>query len=257
MKSPLFAALLAAATLVGVGAAEAQQVRYYDYSTGSWVRSGDRATIRSGGPAEPQVRRGVTRQPQAMRKVDPRFMRQPVRISTKEKAGTIIIDTDRKFLYLVGDGGAAMRYGVGVGKEGFAWGGQMKIGRKAEWPTWTPPAEMVRRERAKGHILPASMEGGPENPLGARAMYLYRDGRDSMFRIHGTNQPWTIGLNMSSGCIRMMNEDVTDLYERVGPGTRVVVLAPGSSGSQKVYAETGTTRQARAGRPLLASIFGG
>ncbi|MBB3951953.1 L,D-transpeptidase [Aureimonas jatrophae] len=258
MKSPLFAALLAAATLAGAAAAEAQQVRYYDYSTGQWVRSGDRAAIRSGGPAQPQVRRGETRQPNAMRKVDPRFMRQPVRISTKEKAGTIIIDTDRKFLYLVEGGGTAIRYGVGVGKEGFAWGGTMNIQRKAEWPGWTPPAEMVRRERAKGRILPAYMAGGPENPLGARAMYLYRNGRDSMFRIHGTNQPWTIGLNMSSGCIRMMNEDVTDLYERVGKGTKVVVLAPGASGSQKVYAETGSIRQAKAGgRPLLASIFGG
>ena len=100
----------------------------------------------------------------------------------------------------------------------------MKVGRKAEWPGWTPPKEMIAREKAVGRIIPAYMAGGPDNPLGARALYLYRNGQDSIFRIHGTNQPWTIGGAVSSGCIRMRHEDVTDLYERVGVGTKVVVM---------------------------------
>ncbi|MBB3996655.1 L,D-transpeptidase [Aureimonas pseudogalii] len=240
----LLAGLASGAMLQGAAA----EARYYDHSRNQWVVGSDRATV--------QTQR-MTRQTQVARKVDPRFLRQSVRLSTKEKPGTIIIDTDKKFLYLVEAGGTATRYGVGVGKEGFAWGGTMKVARKAEWPGWTPPAEMVRRERAKGRILPAYMEGGPENPLGARAMYLYRDGRDSMFRIHGTNQPWTIGLNMSSGCIRMMNQDVTDLYDRVTPGTKVIVLAPGAANRDAVYAETGTMRRAGERPNLLAAIFGG
>ena len=130
----------------------------------------------------------------------------------------------------------------------------MKVGRKAEWPGWTPPKEMIARERVKGRILPAFMEGGPENPLGARALYLYRNGADSMFRIHGTNQPWTIGQNMSSGCIRMMNEDVTDLYERADRGTKVVVIGPNGEGSRGVYREAGVVSRAEG---LLDSLFGG
>ncbi|ALN72346.1 L,D-transpeptidase [Aureimonas sp. AU20] len=250
-------ALAGLATLALAGGASAD-TRYFDHSSQTWVSTtGDsRAVVSSGGASLGRAPVRVARQPQAMRPVDPRFKRQSVRLSTKEKPGTIIIDTDRKFLYFVEAGGTATRYGVGVGKEGFAWGGTMKIGRKAEWPGWTPPATMVARERAKGHILPAYMAGGPDNPLGARAMYLYRGGGggDSMFRIHGTNQPWTIGLNMSSGCIRMMNEDVTHLYERADRGTKVIVLGPGQSGNG-IYAETGTMRPA--GRGLLAAVFGG
>ncbi len=126
----------------------------------------------------------------------------------------------QNFLFLVEPGGKARRYGVGTGKPGFEWAGTHKITRKAEWPGWTPPAEMIARERAKGRILPAHMEGGPENPLGARALYI----GSTMYRIHGTNQPWTIGRAVSSGCIRMRNEDVVDLYERAGVGTTVIVM---------------------------------
>ena len=139
------------------------------------------------------------------------------------RTGTIVVHTKECLLYLVQPGGEAIRYGVGVGREGFGWSGVVKIGRKQEWPEWRPPAEMRRREAAKGHILPVVQEGGPDNPLGARAMYLYKGGRDTIFRIHGTNAPGSIGGAVSSGCIRMLNEDVIDLYERVKVGTRVVV----------------------------------
>ena len=151
--------------------------------------------------------------------IEPQFLPQTVSYQTTEKPGTIVIDTNNRFLYLVQEGGQAKRYGVGVGKPGFEWAGVHKVTRKAEWPSWHPPEEMRSREAAKGHILPVKMEGGPENPLGARAMYL----GSTLYRIHGTNAPWTIGNAVSSGCIRMRNEDVTDLYERVNVGTRVIV----------------------------------
>jgi lipoprotein-anchoring transpeptidase ErfK/SrfK len=148
--------------------------------------------------------------------VDPRFEKQMVRYDGREKAGTIVIDTNSKFLYLVQGNGMALRYGVGVGRPGFLWSGTKQVTRKREWPDWTPPPEMLARRPD----LPRHMEGGPENPLGARAMYL----GSSLYRIHGSNEPWTIGTNVSSGCIRMRNEDVVDLYERVKVGTKVVVL---------------------------------
>ena len=138
---------------------------------------------------------------------------------TGEAPGTIVIDTSQKYLYLVEPDGRALRYGVGVGKEGFGWTGEAKVGSKQEWPDWVPPPEMLERRPD----LPLRMSGGPENPLGARAMYLYRDGKDTLFRIHGTNEPLTIGKAMSSGCIRMINFDVVDLYERVPLGAKVVV----------------------------------
>jgi lipoprotein-anchoring transpeptidase ErfK/SrfK len=133
--------------------------------------------------------------------------------------GNIVINTAERRLYLMLGDGKALRYGIGVGRPGFTWGGTHSVTRKAEWPGWTPPQEMREREAAKGKILPAHMEGGPENPLGARALYL----GESIYRIHGTNQPWTIGKAVSSGCIRMRNEDVIDLYERVGVGAKVIV----------------------------------
>lgn len=151
--------------------------------------------------------------------IDPKFEPQIVQYETSQKPGTIIIDTNDKFLYLVQDNGIARRYGVGVGKPGFEWAGTHKVTRKAEWPSWRPPAQMIAREKKKGRILPAHMEGGPENPLGARALYL----GSTLYRVHGTNQPWTIGKAVSSGCIRMRNEDVMDLYERVDVGTKVIV----------------------------------
>ncbi|MGL4489005.1 MAG: L,D-transpeptidase [Rhizobiaceae bacterium] len=157
---------------------------------------------------------------QQMREIDPIYLPQDVVYEGKEKPGTIVIDTSQRFLYLVQGNGEARRYGVGVGKPGFEWAGRHKITRKTEWPDWRPPAEMrARVKREEGRILPVHMVGGPENPLGARAMYL----GSSLYRIHGTNQPWTIGRNVSSGCIRMRNEDVVDLYERVSVGALVIV----------------------------------
>jgi lipoprotein-anchoring transpeptidase ErfK/SrfK len=147
---------------------------------------------------------------------DPRWRRQIVDFSTGEAPGTIIIDTPNTYLYYVLSGGRAIRYGIGVGREGFTWSGVQAVARKAEWPDWTPPAEMVARQP----YLPRFMAGGLGNPLGARAMYL----GGTIYRIHGTNQPSTIGGHVSSGCIRMVNEDVIDLYGRVEVGTKVVVL---------------------------------
>lgn len=135
------------------------------------------------------------------------------------KPGAILIKTGERKLYFVLEGGQAIQYGVGVGREGFTWRGQKRISRKAEWPSWSPPARMIARERAKGVILPAYMPGGPSNPLGARALYL----GGSLFRIHGTNQPSSIGQATSSGCIRMLNEEVIDLHDRVKIGALVIV----------------------------------
>jgi len=143
-------------------------------------------------------------------------------ISFKENhaKGTIIIDTSDRRLYHVTGNGKAMVYGIGVGRDGFTWQGKNRITRKAEWPGWTPPQVMRDRvKRQEGRVLPAYMEGGPDNPLGARAMYI----GSTIYRIHGTNQPWTIGQAMSSGCIRMANEDVEHLYDQVDIGTRVIV----------------------------------
>ncbi|MCX2723893.1 L,D-transpeptidase [Roseibium sp. DSM 29163] len=178
---------------------------------------------------QPQVRRAnwwsprqqpVRQQPQARttqsRQIAPQFLPTIVKYDGKYKPGTIVIDTNARYLYLVQKDGTARRYGVGVGKPGFEWAGRHRISRKAEWPDWRPPAEMRKRRPD----LPTFMAGGPENPLGARALYL----GSTLYRIHGSNQPWTIGHAVSSGCIRMRNEDVTDLYERVGVGTTVIVI---------------------------------
>ena len=148
--------------------------------------------------------------------IDPKLLRQEVDYQGNEEPGTIVIDTPRHFLYLVEPGGKAMRYGIGVGRPGFTWSGQHTITTKKEWPDWVPPPEMLQRRPE----LPPFMAGGPNNPLGARAMYL----GSTLYRIHGSNEPWTIGQNVSSGCIRMRNVDVIDLYERVKVGTKVVVL---------------------------------
>lgn len=148
--------------------------------------------------------------------VDPRFRRQLVEYEGDEAPGTIIVDTNRFFLYLVQGRGKAIRYGVGVGRPGFTWSGVHNVSAKREWPDWRPPEEMLRRRPD----LPQFMPGGPENPLGARALYL----GSTLYRIHGSNEPGTIGTQVSSGCIRMRNEDVIDLYDRVGVGTKVLVL---------------------------------
>jgi len=148
--------------------------------------------------------------------VDPKFDRQEVDYRSSEKPGTIVIDTPNHFLYLVEDNRRAMRYGIGVGRPGFTWQGVKTVSAKKEWPDWFPPTEMIQRRPD----LPRWMAGGPENPLGARAMYL----GSSLYRIHGSNEPWTIGGNVSSGCIRLRNADVIDLYSRVQVGTKVVVM---------------------------------
>ncbi|MGZ2375181.1 lipoprotein-anchoring transpeptidase ErfK/SrfK [Sinorhizobium medicae] len=178
-----------------------------------------------------------------------RYWRTKVRFRTDEAPGTIIVDTNSKYLYYIDCRNRATRYGIGVGRDGFGWSGVVKVGRKAEWPSWTPPAEMRVRERAKGRILPITQPGGIDNPLGARALYLYKGGRDTIFRIHGTNQPWTIGQNMSSGCIRMMNEDVEHLYERAGIGTKVIVIGPGSKPGDTYFDDRGVD--------IFRTIFGG
>lgn len=150
------------------------------------------------------------------RVIDTRFQKQEVAYDGPHKPGTIVIDTPRRFLFLVQPGGRALRYGIGVGRPGFEWAGMKSVTRKAEWPNWTPPPEMLKRRPD----LPRFMTGGPENPLGARALYL----GSSLYRIHGTNEPNTIGQAVSSGCIRMLNDDVMDLYERVRVGTKVFVI---------------------------------
>lgn len=156
-------------------------------------------------------------------RIKPELRRQEVAYETAHPAGTVIVDTPARRAYYVLGNGRAIRYGVGVGRAGLALAGNAYVGRKAEWPSWTPTLNMQRREE-RYRKLAGGVPGGPNNPLGARAMYLYRGGNDTHFRIHGTNQPESIGLAMSSGCIRMMNHDVIDLYERVKVGAKVVVI---------------------------------
>lgn len=155
-------------------------------------------------------------------KMKDRYLRQEVRYNGREPAGSIIIDTTGPFLYFVMRGRRAMRYGIAVGREGFEWDGDTIVNSKQNWPTWTPPKEMIAREPSLEEFA-NGMPPGIENPLGARALYLFKDGRDTMYRIHGTNSPFSIGKNVSSGCFRMINQDVIDLYARVKPGTKVKV----------------------------------
>ncbi len=150
-----------------------------------------------------------------------RYQRHIVDYHRKEAPGTIVVDSDARFLYYVLPGGKAIRYGVTVGDEALAWSGVAKVGRMAEWPSWTPTADIKKRIE-----VPDFVSGGPQNPMGARAIYLYEGNKDTLYRIHGTNQPEYIGRAISSGCIRLTNEDVIDLYKRVKQGTVVVVLAP-------------------------------
>jgi lipoprotein-anchoring transpeptidase ErfK/SrfK len=152
--------------------------------------------------------------------IKPQWKRQMVRYYSPEPQGTVVVDTKNHFLYMIWENQTAIRYGVGVGKEGFQWFGRARIDRKAIWPRWVPPPEMHKRQPG----LPKFMDGGADNPLGPRALYLYRNGRDLGYRLHGTYQPWSIGSDVSSGCIRMFPEDVIDLYQRCPIGTRVLVL---------------------------------
>jgi lipoprotein-anchoring transpeptidase ErfK/SrfK len=166
--------------------------------------------------APPQVQAAPSDDDGTVYEMPARLRRQIVNYPTREAAGTVIIDTPNTYLYYVLGGGQAIRYGIGVGRDGFTWSGVQTVTRKAEWPDWVPPPEMIARQP----YLPRHMAGGPGNPLGARAMYL----GGTVYRIHGTNAPETIGTHVSSGCIRLTNEDVSDLYSRVNLGTRVIVM---------------------------------
>ena len=161
--------------------------------------------------------------------IDPNYLRRAVSYASHEAPGTIIIDPQNRFLYFVQGGGRALRYGIGVGREGFGWTGVATIRDKQSWPDWYPPKEMVQRQpELRKHLSTLrsglGVAGGPGNPLGARAMYLWQGNKDTLYRIHGTNEPWTIGQSVSSGCIRMLNQDVIDLYQRTPLGAKVVVL---------------------------------
>jgi lipoprotein-anchoring transpeptidase ErfK/SrfK len=182
-------------------AAQRPQYRFYDTSQKRWVTY--------------QASREEMRERHRMK-----YARATVRFVSSEPAGTIVVDTVSRYLYFLNGDDTAIRYGVGVGREGFTWSGVERVTRKAQWPDWTPPPEMREREP----WLPEWMPGGPQNPMGARALYL----GNTLYRIHGTHQDHTIGYAVSSGCIRMLNEDVIDLYERARIGARVIVLGPGS-----------------------------
>ncbi len=169
----------------------------------------------------PRDKKLLAAAPYARAEIPEPYRRHIVEYHRKEVPGTIVIDSDARYLYYVLPGGKAIRYGVTVGEEALAWSGVAKIGRMAEWPSWTPTAEIKKRLDVPNYVGP-----GPQNPMGARALYLYEGNKDTLYRIHGTNQPEYIGQAISSGCIRMTNEDVIDLYKRVKPGTVVVVLAP-------------------------------
>jgi len=190
------------------------KTQIYDPKTRKWVDYDTRK-------ARDYYRRNKKQAPEA-------FRMQVVPFRTAEKPGTIIIDGNRHYLYLVQPQEKAVRYGIGVGRDGFGWAGIVRVGRTAEWPVWTPPSEMVKRD-AKARKWVGGMPGGPDNPLGARALYLYEGDQDTIYRIHGTPEPWTIGLDVSSGCIRMRNDDIVDLHSRIEVGAKVIVLMQGAA----------------------------
>ncbi len=163
-------------------------------------------------------------------KVSERNLRRQVEYKTDHPVGTIIVDPHARYLYLVQPGGKAMRYAVGVGRAGLAFTGEAKVAYKAQWPRWTPTANMIKRNPEHYAKYAKGLEGGIRNPLGARALYLYRDGKDTLYRIHGTNEPWSVGKAASSGCIRLFNQDILDLYKRAPSSARVVVLNKAQSG---------------------------
>lgn len=211
----LGAAAFSASAVIGAGkghatglAQPAPQTLVLDPQTRTWM------------PYTPALARRIYKREGTIPEI---FQRQLVPFRSREIPGTIVIDSDKHFLYLIQPNQTAIRYGIGVGRDGFGWAGIVEIGRAAEWPKWTPPAEMVERD-PQAAKWKDGMPGGPENPLGARALYLYKDGRDTIYRIHGTNEPWSIGLNVSSGCIRLLNDDIIDLHQRATIGAKVVVL---------------------------------
>lgn len=207
MRKTAFIAAGLAALMAAPFGADAAVRAFWDQSKGEWVKYDLSAP---GGRAYSSIEKKIV-------KYDGPF-----------PPNTIVINTSERRLYYVFAKDKAWKYGIGVGREGFQWAGTDYISAKAEWPGWTPPPEMVARERAKGRILPAYMKGGPNNPLGARALYI----GGTMYRIHGSNEPWSIGQAVSSGCIRLVNDDVIDLYSKVKVGTRVVVLTGKESATQ-------------------------
>lgn len=197
-------ATIVSLTMFGfVGIAQSETSLKYDPAKKAWVR------------VEGAVEVGKLKE----RNSSP-IRREIVPYPSKYRSGTIVINTTERRLYRIINNNSAELYGIGVGREGFSWKGKERISRKAEWPSWTPPAEMRKREAKNGVVLPIRMEGGPNNPLGARALYL----GSTLYRIHGTNQPWTIGEAVSSGCIRMANDDVIHLFDQVSVGGTVVVM---------------------------------
>ncbi len=228
MRLPQAAAVTVLSIVMGclAFAASATPITVYDPSSHSFLtydpdklkRDASISVPRAPGAAG-QVHVDRHRQP------DSKFDRQVVSYQTDEKPGTIIIDTKQKFLYYVMEDGKAMRMGVGVGREGFGWSGVVHVGNKQEAPKWFPPSDMVKRQPELAKYQAEGMPGGEGNPLGVRALYLYDDkGKDTLYRIHGTIEPWSIGLNVSSGCIRMLNENVSALYDMVEIGAKVIVL---------------------------------
>jgi lipoprotein-anchoring transpeptidase ErfK/SrfK len=179
-------------------------------------------------------------------KVDPRFFRQQVDYATPERPGTIVVDTTNRFLFLVQENGKAMRYGIGVGKAGLEFAGTARIARKAEWPRWTPTPDMIKREPERNAQWAGGMEPGLTNPLGPRALYLHANGEDTLYRIHGTSEPWSIGQAVSSGCIRLFNQDIIDLYGRVPVGATVVVLQHEPPMTEMPMADAEAVRRPRA-----------
>jgi len=177
--------------------------------------------------------------------IDPLYMRRAVSYPSSEPAGTIIVDVQNHFLYSIEGGGRAIRYGIGVGRQGFSWSGVATVHNKQEWPDWYPPREMIQRKPELMNQVSTlqsglGVRGGPDNPLGARALYLWQGNKDTLYRIHGTNEPDTIGRSVSSGCIRMLNQDVIDLYARTPVGAKVVVLASDAQAAAAVPSTTGT-----------------
>jgi lipoprotein-anchoring transpeptidase ErfK/SrfK len=212
-KAGIASLVLAGALILGAQTAQAELRQFWDQGQQKFVTydvKGMKQRVATG------ARVGVSG---AARSYTP-ILRQTVKYDGPYGPNTIVINTEERRLYYIFADGRAYKYGIGVGREGFQWSGKDRISRKAEWPGWTPPPQMIKREAAKGRKLPAYMPGGINNPLGARALYI----GSRLYRIHGSNEPWTIGGAVSSGCIRMVNDDVIDLYDKVDVGTRVIVL---------------------------------
>lgn len=214
-------------TLIADGAyAGATRPRYYfNMKTLRWERR--KPTLkrnRTTTSRRKTLKRKSTKKVAKKFELNPKYEPRRVRYAKGYAPGTIVIETHERYLYHVGRGGFATRYGVAVGRESLAWSGTAKIGRKVEWPGWTPTPGMIKREPEKYLKYKDGVPGGPKSPLGARAMYLYKGKRDTAFRIHGTTAPWTIGSASSNGCIRMVNEHVIELYKKVPIGTKVVVI---------------------------------